>query len=202
LEHIHSIYEAIGATDIYLIDQIMKDRYKPDDTILDAGCGSGRNLHWFLRNNIQIYGVDQDGGAINHLRDKHPSLAAERFRQSSVEALPFDDHYFNHIISSAVLHFAKNTMQFHRMVAEMVRVLRPNGSLFIRMTSDIGIGEKVHPLGDGVYNIPDGSIRFLLTRSLLADIMKKNKLSFLEPLKTVNVNDVRCMSTLVVVKSN
>jgi len=118
-----------------------------------------------------------------------------------VEKLPFEDNYFSHIISSAVLHFAKDTIQFHRMVAEMVRVLQPNGSLFIRMTSDIGIEDKVNLLGDGVYNIPDGSTRFLLTRALLADIMKKNKLSFLEPLKTVNVNDVRCMSTLVVAKS-
>jgi len=201
LDHINSINEAIGATDIYLIDQIMKNRYKADDTILDAGCGAGRNLHWFLQNNIMIYGVDQDGGAINNLRSRSPSLAADRFRQSSVEKLPFEDNYFSHIISSAVLHFARDTIQFHRMVAEMVRVLKPNGSLFIRMTSDIGIEDKVTLLGDGVYNIPDGSTRFLLTRALLADVLKKNKLSFLEPLKTVNVNDVRCMSTLVVAKS-
>jgi tellurite methyltransferase len=200
--HINSINETIGATDIYLVDQIMKNRYKADDTILDAGCGTGRNLHWFLRNDIMIYGVDQDGGAINNLRSRYPSLAAERFRQLSVEKLPFENNYFSHIISSAVLHFASDTMQFHRMVAEMVRVLQPNGSLFIRMTSDIGIEEKVNLLGDGVYNIPDGSTRFLLTRALLADIMQANKLSFLEPLKTVNVNDVRCMSTLVVAKSN
>ena len=180
----------------------MKNRYKANDTILDAGCGAGRNLHWFLRNNIMIYGVDQDGGAISNLRSRHPSLATERFRQSSVEKLPFGDNYFSHIISSAVLHFAKDTMQFHRMVAEMVRVLQPKGSLFIRMTSDIGIEDKVNLLGDGVYNIPDGSARFLLTRALLADIMKKNKLSFLEPLKTVNVNDIRCMSTLVLAKAN
>jgi hypothetical protein len=50
---------------------------------------------------------------------------------------------------------------------------------------------------DGVYDIPDGSRRFLLTRTVLADIVQKNRLSFLEPLKTVNVNDIRCMSTVV-----
>jgi hypothetical protein len=86
------------------------------------------------------------------------------------------------------------------MIAEMVRVLKPSGSVFIRMTSDIGIEAKVQRVGDGVYDIPDGSRRFLLTRTLLADIMRKNKLSFLEPLKTVNVNDVRCMSTVVLTR--
>src|SRR5207249_761408 len=110
--------------------------------------------------------------------------------------------YFNHVISSAVLHFARDTQQFYSMIAEMLRVLRPSGSLFIRMTSDIGIEDKVQLIEDGVYVIPDGSQRFLLTRQLLADLMQRQKLHFLEPLKTVNVNDVRCMSTLVLGKTD
>ena len=204
----------------------MKGRYQPKETILDAGCGHGRNLHWFLQNDCIIYGVDQDESAIDDLRRKlgtplsertpplgePPPALSERFRAAELDELPFNDKYFDHIICSAVLHFAKDTTHFHRMVAEIVRVLKPNGSLFIRMTSDIGIEDKVHrlgmpeppdpldaldPLAGGVYQIPDGSTRFLLTRSLLAETMQKNKLSFLEPFKTVNVNDLRCMSTLV-----
>lgn len=233
MTHPNPIHQAIGETDIYLIDQIMKGRYQPKESILDAGCGYGRNLHWFLQNDCIIYGVDQDESAIGHLRSKlqpplskltpplgepppalgePPPALSERFRAAGLDELPFNDKYFDHIICSAVLHFAKDTAHFHRMVAEIVRVLKPNGSLFIRMTSDIGIEDKVHrlgmpeppdplaaqdPLTGGVYRIPDGSTRFLLTRSLLAETMQKNKLSFLEPFKTVNVNDLRCMSTLV-----
>lgn len=196
MNNLISIEETIGSTDIYLVDQIMKGRYKINDTILDAGCGSGRNLHWFLRNNVVIYGVDQDVNAIHDLQRRHPTVA-ERFRHSAVEKLPFENDQFDHIISSAVLHFAKNTAHFQLMIADMVRVLKPVGSLFIRMTTNIGIEDKVQHVGDGVYDIPDGSRRFLLTRTVLADTMRKNRLSFLEPLKTVNVNDIRCMSTLV-----
>ncbi|MDO6431958.1 class I SAM-dependent methyltransferase [Flavitalea sp. BT771] len=194
--NLDSIEEVIGSTDIYLVDQIMKGRYKANDVILDAGCGYGRNLHWFLRNNVAIYGVDQDAGAIHDLQGRWAAVAT-RFRQSAVEKLPFENDQFDHIISSAVLHFAKDTEHFRQMISEMVRVLKPSGSLFIRMTSDIGIEDKVLQAGDGVYDIPDGSRRFLLTRTLLADVMRKNGLSFLEPLKTVNVNDIRCMSTVV-----
>ena len=197
LNNLNSIEEVIGATDIYLVDQIMKGRYKTNDIILDAGCGYGRNLHWFLRNNFVIYGVDQDVNAIYDLQRRR-SAVAERFRQSAIEKLPFENDQFNHIISSAVLHFAKDTEHFRQMISEMVRVLKLSGSLFIRMTSDIGIEDKVQLAGDGVYDIPDGSRRFLLTRDLLADVMRKNGLSFLEPLKTVNVDDIRCMSTVVV----
>jgi tellurite methyltransferase len=196
----NSIVDVAGAMDIYLIDQVMKGRYGVGDTILDAGCGSGRNLYWFLQNNIRVYGIDEDPGAIHTLRTRHPSLPPERLQQSSVERLPFGDEYFDHIISSAVLHFARSTQHFQDMLAEMVRVLRPGGSLFIRMTSDIGIEDKVRPVADGVYDIPDGSSRFLLTRSLLAEVLEKHRLAFLEPLKTSNVSDVRCMSTLVLGK--
>jgi tellurite methyltransferase len=199
LNNLNPLEEVIGATDIYLVDQIMKGRYKKDDTILDAGCGSGRNLHWFIRNKISIYGIDQNEDVIDQVLDRYPVMA-ERFRQSAVEKMPFENDRFDHVISSAVLHFARDTDHFKRMMAEMVRVLKPAGSLFIRMTSDIGIEDRVQMVSHGVYRIPDGSSRFLLTRTLLADVMRKNGLSFLEPLKTVNVNDVRCMSTVVVVK--
>ncbi|MEO7312133.1 MAG: class I SAM-dependent methyltransferase [Chitinophagaceae bacterium] len=190
----------LGNTDIYLIDQILKDRYTAKDIILDAGCGGGRNLHWFLQNAIIIYGADINDAAIEQLKEHYPSVPKERFVVAPVENLPFADNYFDHIISSAVLHFAGSKKQFLEMFAEMIRVLKPNGSLFIRMTSDIGIESLVTEIQNGVFDIPDGSVRFLLTRQLLALLMKKHLLAFIEPLKTVNVDDVRCMSTLVLRK--
>jgi ubiquinone/menaquinone biosynthesis C-methylase UbiE len=199
LNNSNPIDKILGGTDIYLIDQIMKGRYNQQDIILDAGCGYGRNLHYFLQNDFVIFGTDQDANAISTLQTQHPALAS-RFRHASVEKLPFENNYFSHIISSAVLHFAKGTLHFHYMIAEMARVVQPGGSIFIRMTSDIGIEDKVLPVEDGVYTIPDGSTRFLLTRPLLADMLHRNRLLFLEPLKTVNVEDVRCMSTLVLTK--
>lgn len=194
------IHEVIGDTDIYLIDQILKGRYQPEDTILDAGCGLGRNMHWFLQSKFCIYGIDQNNGHITDLKQDNPLLPANRLQVAKVELMPFGNSFFNHIISSAVLHFAESTEHFLAMLKEMVRVLKPKGSLFIRMTSDIGIDDKVKPIGDGVYIIPDTSTCFLLTRPLLQTILNEFHLSFLEPLKTVNVNDVRCMSTLVLQK--
>ena len=201
MNDINFLKKTIGETDIYLIDQILKGRFNADDIILDAGCGTGRNLPWFLQNDFKIYGIDSNADTIHNLKLSHPSLPDDRFQVSSVEKMPFPDNYFDHIISSAVLHFAKRTLQFQQMITEMVRVLKPGGSLFIRMTADIGIENKVELIENGVYTIPDGSTRFLLTKSLLAELMKQQSLSFLEPLKTVNVNDIRCMSTLMLQKN-
>jgi SAM-dependent methyltransferase len=189
----------LGDTDIYLVDQIMKGRYKKDDVVLDAGCGGGRNLKWFINNEFVIYGIDTNPLLIADIQ-KNNSVPSNRFMRSKVETMPFDDCFFDAIISSAVLHFAKNTSHFFLMMNEMVRVLKPGGSLFIRMTSDIGIENKVVPINEGVYLLPDGSNRFLLTRSLLNQLLQRYPLIMAEEFKTVNVNDVRCMSTLVFIK--
>jgi tellurite methyltransferase len=195
--HTNSLQELVANTDIYLLDQIMKGRYQQEDTILDAGCGTGRNMHWFLFSQIKCYGTDIDVDAIEALHLQHPALPADWFRTALVEQLPFADHFFDHVISSAVLHFARNMDHFHRMLAEMIRVLKPGGILFIRMTADIGIETKVELVADGVYSIPDGSTRFLLTRALLSQLLKAYPLQLIEPVKTVNVADIRCMTTLV-----
>ena len=200
IDKLNSVQELLGQTDIYVIDQIMKGRYVPSDKILEAGCGGGRNMDWFVKNNFQIYGIDQSKAAILNLKSKYPDLQEERLQIAMVEKIPFEDNYFNHVISSAVLHFAKSEDHFKEMTGEMLRVLKPGGSLFIRMTSDIGIEDKVVLLGKGNYKIPDGSMRFLITKDLIQDLLQIFPISFLEPLKTVNVDNIRCMSTLVLRK--
>ena len=189
--------QLVGSTDIYLLDQILKGRYRRNEVLLDAGCGNGRNLHWFLLHEIQCLGIDNDPEALIELKSFYPSMPSENIIEADLQALPFPDRYFDHVISSAVLHFAKNYQHFDLMFAELLRVLRTGGSLFIRMTSDIGIEKKVNLVADGVYNIPDGSTRFLLTKQILANLTRQHPVKLLEPLKTVNVNDERCMSTLV-----
>jgi tellurite methyltransferase len=191
---------ALGHIDIYLLDQVMKNRYLPGQRLLDAGSGGGRNLHWFALGNFELYAIDANAEAINGLKLKYPDWKDERFQVAALESVPFADDYFHHIICSAVLHFAENEIHFLSMFAEMIRVLKPGGSIFIRMTSDMGIEFQVEPLGDGIFDLPDGSRRFLLTRALLQEILRQFPVQLLEPVKTVNVQDTRCMTTLVIEK--
>jgi ubiquinone/menaquinone biosynthesis C-methylase UbiE len=192
--------DQIANIDIYLLDEIIKGRYNKTDKILDAGCGSGRNLKWFYENSYTFFAVDNDAERLEKAKELYPNKK-ENFSVSNVESLPFTSESFQHIICNAVLHFAKNTGHFEVMFSELVRVLKPNGTLFIRMTSDIGIEKIVKTTSNGVCKLPDLTERFLLNRTLLKNIMETNNLSFLVPLKTVNVNDLRAMTTLVLLKN-
>jgi ubiquinone/menaquinone biosynthesis C-methylase UbiE len=192
--------QIIGTTDIYLLDQIVKSRYTYGESILDAGCGNGRNMHWFYNSDFDIWGVDKDPRSIKQVKELYPKLS-NNIKIAELTQLPFRDDYFDHIICSAVLHFALNKKQFQAMFSELVRVLKPGGSIFIRVASNIGIEDKISLIENGVYKLGDGTDRFLLTRELLQELMESHSLSFLEPLKTTNVNDLRCMSTLMLQNS-
>lgn len=201
---IKSLNHLLGNIDIYLLDQILKGRFEGGLNILDAGCGEGRNLIYFVKNNYQVYGLDKDGDYIQMLKYLIKSINKEypldRFVTGSVEQMPYNDHKFDAVISSAVIHFAEDKEQFMKMMGEMVRVLKPNGTLFLRMAADVGMKKQLKPMGKGRYFLPDGSVRFLLTKELLAEFMDIYGFSFMEPFKTVIVDDKRCMSTLVLRK--
>ncbi len=196
---ISQINQIIGKTDIYLLDQIIKGRYQSSEIILDAGCGSGRNLYWFYNNDFSIYGIDKKEDNIEALKKTYSNQAGN-FSVSKVEEITFQDIFFNHIICNAVLHFAENETNFIKMFSELMRVLKPYGSLFIRVASDIGIENKIKHISDGVYILPDGTTRYLFTKTLYKKLIDTYNFKLLEPLKTVNVNDLRCMTTIVIQK--
>ncbi len=172
--------------------------------ILDAGCGEGRNLVYFIRNGFEVWGVDQDATALRMLRligkSLHPAFEPDRIIEGDLGKLLFAPESFDAIISSAVLHFAQDTGAFWQMLDELLRVLRPGGVLFIRMTALMGMETLAKPLDNGRYHLPDDSDRFLLTESLLEIMMQRYPLEWIEPFKTVLVAGQRSMSTLVLRK--
>jgi SAM-dependent methyltransferase len=188
-----------GLIDIYLFDQLLKGRFTPGMRILDAGSGSGRNLPYFLRHGFDVCAVDAAPGALDQVRklaaELAPGLPATNFRVEALEALSFPDRDFDAVIASAVLHFARDEAHFRAMVAELWRVLRPGGLFFARLASSIGIESRVAPLGGGRYHLPDGSDRFLASEALLALLAAELGGAPFEPLKTVNVENQRCMTT-------
>ncbi|MBK8506353.1 MAG: class I SAM-dependent methyltransferase [Saprospiraceae bacterium] len=190
------LHSLLGSTDIYLIDQILKGLYRNSDIVLDAGCGSGRNLPWFISQKIEVYGIDQNLDSIQELM-KAFEIKESSFKVAELSQIPFPDKFFDHVISSAVLHFARSESHFFTLMEEHLRVLRVGGSFFVRMASNIGLEKQVQSLENGRYLIPDGSVRFLLKHEIIETLQHEFNLKLIEPVKTTNVGNMRCMTTLV-----
>lgn len=188
-----------GNIDIYLFDQLLKGTYDSCSKVLDAGCGGGRNLVYFLRNGYEVYGIDPNADAVESVKELSKNLSPANplgnFKVAAAEALPFDDEYFDLVIGSAVLHFARDEAHFDAMLHSMWRVLKPDGYFFARLASDIGIEKLVKSLGNGRYLLPDGSERFLVNEQLLLRYTHDLNGHLHEPIKTTNVQNLRCMTT-------
>ena len=194
-----------GNIDIYLFDQLLKGRFAPGIRVLDAGCGSGRNLVYFLRNAYDVYGVDRSEAAIVQVRQLAsalaPTLPQENFRVEAVDHLSFTNG-FDWILSSAVLHFARDEAHWQAMVAEMWRLLKPGGVLFARLASTIGMQDRVTLIEGRSYHLPDGSDRFLVDEVMLHRVTSELGGEFIEPIKTTVVENLRAMTTWVIRRTN
>jgi SAM-dependent methyltransferase len=190
--------ETFGDIDIYLFDQLLRGRIPSSARILDAGCGGGRNLVYFLRAGFDIYGVDVSAEAIASVRALSvtlaPGLDPERFTVQPIEAMSFDA-FADVVISSAVLHFARDHEHFDAMLGASWRAVAAGGLLFCRLASSIGMETRMIPIGDGRFRLPDGSIRYLVDESMLLERTERLGGTLIDPLKTTVVQGQRCMTT-------
>lgn len=198
------LQEWFGGIDIYIFDQLLKGRFVPGMRVLDAGCGAGRNLVYFLRSGYEVFAVDESPEAIAQVRKLAstlvPHLPAENFRVGSVERLPPEFSDFDVVLSSAVLHFARDEAQWQSMVNQMWRVLKPGGIFFARLASTIGISDQVKIIEGRRYRLPDGSDRFLVDEAMLHRVTAALGGEFVEPIKTTVVENMRAMTTWVIKK--
>jgi SAM-dependent methyltransferase len=180
-----------GRIDIYLFDQLLKGRFVPGMRLLDAGCGSGRNLVYLLRSGYDVCGVDESEEAIAQTRrlastltqqssaERSGLLPSDSFRVEAVDRMSFGDADFDVVLSSAVLHFARDEKHWHAMLNEMWRVLKPGGTLFARLASTIGMEGKVELIEGRRYHLPDGSDRFLIDETMLMTVTESLGADFL-----------------------
>ena len=199
-----NLQQTFGNIDIYLFDQLLKERVAPDARILDAGCGSGRNIIYFLKNGFNVTGVDRSPKAIEELqglaKELAPELSPENFCIANLENLAFEDALFDLVICNAVLHFSENETGFNQMLNELWRVLAPGGLFFTRIASTIGIEALIEPKGDRWYRLPDGTDRFLVDEQMLIEAAERLGGRLADPIKTTVVQSSRSMTTWVLWK--
>jgi tellurite methyltransferase len=199
------LQEQFGDIDIYLFDQLLRGRIAAGARILDAGCGGGRNLVYLLRQGFEVFAADSDAQAIYNVQrlaaTLAPTLPVNNFRVEAIEAMSFPEAFADVVLSSAVLHFARDDGHFHAMVRGGWRALKPGGLFFSRLASSIGIERQITPLGGRRFLLPDGSKRYLVDESMLEELTRELGGALADPLKTTVVQNQRAMTTWVLRKN-
>ena len=198
------LQQQFGLIDIYLFDQLLRGRITPGSRIVDAGCGSGRNLIYLLREGYEVFAADSDPTAVERVRllaaSLRPDLPAANFRVQTIEEMSFPDNFADVVLSSAVLHFARDDAHFNAILRGTWRVLKPGGMLFCRLASSIGMERQIRKIEGRRFLLPDGSERYLVDEALLTRLTDELGGEMLDPLKTTIVQNQRCMTTWVIRK--
>jgi len=110
-----------------LILRVTKKYLKPEDgPILEGGCGIGQFVYSLCRAGFRCVGVDAADKTINIAKKANPTL---NLQTMDVRELKFPDDYFAGYWSLGVIeHFADG---YDEALAEMVRVVKPEGFVFV-----------------------------------------------------------------------
>ena len=167
-----------GQIDIYLFDQLLRGVSSPGMRVLDAGCGSGRNLVYLLREGYEVFGADGDAEAVPASATWRPAGAAlprESLSRRTVEAMSFADGIDGrgHQQRGAPLRARRRALRRDAR-GGIWRVLKPGGLFFCRLASRIGMEDRVEPVGDGRFALPDGSERYLVDEARLLELTRRS----------------------------
>lgn len=109
--------------------------FSRDGKILDLGCGAGRHLKFLAENGYKAYGCDYSSNGIEaskYLLDTY-ALSAE-LEVASVDNLPYEDNFFDGIISCGVLYYNPKDI-IEKSAQEIYRVLKKGHKAYIVIRS-------------------------------------------------------------------
>ena len=111
----------------HVLDPAMQERVlaRPHHVALDVGCGEGRFCRWLRSRDLRVTGIDPTERLVAEARLRDPS---GDYRIAKAESLPFAQCSFDLVVSYLSL---IDIADFRTALKEMMRVLRPGGTLLI-----------------------------------------------------------------------
>lgn len=117
---------------------------KPGLNWIDVGCGNGAFTELVVANNApaKISGVDPSDGQLAYARTRS-GLGMTEFHKGDAVELPFPDRSFDIAIMALVIFFLPEPA---KGVAEMVRVVKPGGTVAAYAWDFVGGGFPLQPV--------------------------------------------------------
>jgi tellurite methyltransferase len=125
--------------------------------VLDLGSGSGRHVVYLAQHGFSVFGFDKSEEGLDITREwlKREGLEADLRSGEMTVALPYEDDFFDAVLSIQVIYHAVLT-DITRTVDEIKRVLKTSGLIFITFPSLRNQGRKYEEIEPGTFIPLDG----------------------------------------------
>lgn len=122
------------APEVYFLVKDWKDKnYK---SMLDVGCGFGRNSIFFAKNGFDVSGFDLSEHSVNLTLEKakNNNVELKKFTVADMLNFPFEDNSFDCMLALNVISHT-DLEGFKQILSEIKRTLKPNGEVYFTVGS-------------------------------------------------------------------
>ncbi|MCD4707223.1 MAG: class I SAM-dependent methyltransferase [Candidatus Sabulitectum sp.] len=136
-------------------------------SVLDLGCGGGRNSHYLAQEGFELYGMDISEAAVDICRKRFEQFSLKgNFRQGDFTSIPFEDNSFQGIVCIAAIdHVTLSGAE--AAVREMRRISKPGCKILITFDpsgTDDDIVHQAEILSDGSLFFTEGDQQGMIFR--------------------------------------
>jgi SAM-dependent methyltransferase len=146
-------------------------RLKPDDYLVEVGCGGGALLHDALASGCKAAAIDHSADMVRVAREANQIAIQENrleIREGDAGSLPYPDDTFTCAIMTGVFGFISNPVA---VLSEIRRVLAPGGRfvLFTGTKKLLGTPAAPEPVASRLYFYEDNELEELARKAGFAE---------------------------------
>lgn len=136
-------------------------------TMIELGCGNGRDAIFFAKNKINVIAIDQSQDVINNLKNKISYKNIEFISDDFIKTKILQEGEYDYVYSRFTIHSISEEQE-DILLDKVYNILKEKGMFFIEVRSvkdDIyGLGKKV---GKNTYMYNKHTRRFIVLEELI-----------------------------------
>lgn len=172
-------YFATKPADPRVKARLEKVNNSADKTILDLGCGGGRHSELVLQLGFSLRSIDVNPQMIEFTRSRiKPYIKDKNLGEivsyGSIENIPYLDELFDGIVTTGVLHQAKDLEEYKVTINELSRVLKPGGFITLNIFTNRDWDDSYEVVSQEGYTVrtKEGLYMTLLPKELFYFLME------------------------------
>lgn len=152
-------------------ESIMDDML-PNTTVLELGCGDGRDLAILADDGRQVTAVDYSNEAINIARDFHPNVEFHRINFMDNNWVNYLEHRFDYVYSRFSLHTIPQDHQVHYLLHAITLAKK---KVFLECRSSVETAER---WAEYYAFDPENHKRYLVDPTMVLNLLCRLRKSF------------------------